>query len=202
MTIAILDYQAGNPVSVQRALAHLGHTSVVTDDPAQVIAAERVVFPGVGAAESCVATLRQRGLDQALRAVIAGDRPLLCICVGMQLLFDWSEEDGGTACLGLLPGWVLRFRPSAQAIKVPHMGWNAVEHRGDPLFTGIPDRSAFYFVHSYHCAPGDTVAGIAFADHGGRFCAGIRRGALAAVQFHPEKSGEHGLRLLDNFVRG
>lgn len=200
MRVAILDYEAGNLTSVQRALASLGCAAEVTADPAVVAQADRVVFPGVGAAGSCMASLRRRGLDRALAEVVTSRRPLLVICVGMQLLFTHSEEDGGVDCLGLLPGTVQRFRPSDPTIKVPHMGWNTVATDGDPLFAGIPSGSHFYFVHSYHCVPGDGVQTIARSDHGGAFCAGVRAGPVAAVQFHPEKSGPVGLRLLANFL--
>ncbi len=199
MRVAILDYQAGNLTSVQRALAHLGQDAQVTARPEEVAKADRVIFPGVGAAGSCMANLRAAGLDQALREVIAASRPLLCICVGMQLLFESSEEDGGVACLGLLPGAVRRFRPADPTIKVPHMGWNPVALR-DPLSAGIAPGSPFYFVHSYYCDPGPGVEVIATSVHGQQFCAGVRRGDLAAFQFHPEKSGAAGLKLLANFL--
>lgn len=201
MRIAIIDYKAGNLTSVQRALAHLGIDAEVTPDPKRVALADRVIFPGVGAAESCMANLIDGGLDEALRTAIDSGKPVLGICVGMQLLFEHSDEDGGVPCLGVLEGVVERFRPTESTIKVPHMGWNAVEHDGtDPLFAGIPSGERFYFVHSYYCAPDAAVRINAVADHGGKFAAGVRRDNLAAVQFHPEKSGEAGLRLLKNFV--
>ncbi len=203
MQVAILDYQAGNATSVARAIAQTGLpiTVTITTDPAQVARADRVIFPGVGAAGSCMANLRAGGLDRALSAVITAQKPLLCVCVGLQLLFERSAEDGGVACLGLLPGEVVRFQSDDPTIKIPHMGWNQVETTGDPLFDGIPANSDFYFVHSYFAQPGTGVEVIARADHGGRFCAGVRRGPLAAVQFHPEKSGPVGLRLIANFLR-
>jgi glutamine amidotransferase len=200
MRVAIIDYQAGNLTSVSRALAHLGHDSEVTSDPAAIAKADKVIFPGVGAAGSCMANLRSAGLDRSVRAVVAAGTPLLCICVGMQLLFERSAEDDGVPCLGILPGEVRRFAPADAAIKVPHMGWNPVELAPDPLATGIADHSHFYFVHSYYCAQSVGVEWIATSDHGQRFCAGVRRGNLAAVQFHPEKSGPAGLRLLANFL--
>lgn len=201
MRVVILDYQAGNLTSVQRALHHLGMEAEVTGDPATVCAADRIIFPGVGAAGACMANLRAAGLDQALRTVIAADKPVLGICIGMQLLFEHSEEDGGTACLGLLPGTVRRFRPTDAAIKVPHMGWNRLQWQvTDPLAAGIPADSNFYYVHSYYCAPAAGVTVTAISDHGQGFCAGVRRGNLAAVQCHPEKSGPVGLRLLQNFL--
>lgn len=198
--LAILDYDAGNLTSVQRALAHLGHEAVVTADPAVVAQAERVIFPGVGAAGQCMGSLRSRGLDAALRAAVAVDKPVLVICVGMQLLFEQSEEDGGVPCLGILPGKVVRFRPTDPTIKVPHMGWNPTHLVDAQLSPGIAPNSAFYYVHSYHCVPAPGVDIIATADHGGPFVAGIRRGRLSALQFHPEKSGAVGLQLLRNFL--
>lgn len=200
MRTVILDYDAGNLTSVQRACAHLGHQAEVTRDPAAVDAADRVIFPGVGAAASCMAGLRGLGLDQALRRAIGAGKPTLAICVGLQLLFESSEEDGGTPCLGVLPGQVVRFRPGDAAVKVPHMGWNAVEFAPDePLARNLPGNHC-YFVHSYYCVPGPGVRSVAWSGHGDRFCAGIRRDNLVAFQFHPEKSGAVGLALLANFL--
>lgn len=199
--VVIIDYEAGNLTSVQRALRELGCPAQISRDPARIAAAQRVIFPGVGAAGQCMGTLRGTGMDLALRAAVASRRPVLGICVGMQLLFDHSEEDGGVECLGLLSGAVRRFRPTDPALKVPHMGWNPVLFApGEPLADGIPAGSAFYFVHSYYCDPGAAVPVIARADHGHDFCAGVRSGNLVAVQFHPEKSGPVGLRLLKNFL--
>lgn len=198
--LAILDYDAGNLTSVQRALAHLGHEAVVTADPAVVARADRVIFPGVGAAGQCMGSLRARGLDAALRAAVAVDKPVLVICVGMQLLFDHSEEDGGVPCLGILPGKVVRFRPTDPTIKVPHMGWNPTRLLDAQLSPGIAQDSAFYYVHSYHCVPELGVEIIATSDHGGTFVAGVRRGRLSALQFHPEKSGPVGLQVMRNFL--
>jgi len=198
--IAVLDYQAGNATSVQGALRQLGVDSTITADPTVVASAERVIFPGVGAAGACMANLRSSGVDRALAQAVAAGKPVLCVCVGLQLLFEHSEEDGGVACLGLLPGRVVRFRPTSAAIKVPHMGWNEVDFRAaEPLARALPDRH-FYFVHSYYAQPGPGVEVIAETVHGQRFCAGVRRGNLAAVQFHPEKSGAAGLALLRNFL--
>lgn len=203
MRVAIIDYQAGNLTSVQRALTHLGHASEITADAATIASADKVIFPGVGAAGSCMANLRAGKLDQALSQVIAAQKPLLCICVGMQLLFERSDEDGGVPCLGVIPGAVKKFALSDPALKVPHMGWNPVRwEKSDPLWHGIPQDTPFYYVHSYYCAPQSGENTLATSDHGGRFCGGVRKGNLAAVQFHPEKSGEAGLALLANFLRG
>lgn len=200
MRTVILDYDAGNLTSVQRACTHLGHTAEVVRDPAAVDAADRVIFPGVGAAGQCMASLKALGLDAALRRAVADGRPVLAICVGLQLLFAHSEEDSGVACLGILPGRVRRFRPADPALKVPHMGWNTVDFAaGEPLAAGLPGRH-LYFVHSYYVQPDPAVQVIATSDHGGAFCAGVRQGNLAAVQFHPEKSGTVGLALLANFL--
>lgn len=200
MRTVILDYDAGNLTSVQRACAHLGHRAEVVRDPAAVDAADRVIFPGVGAAGSCMASLRGLGLDQALRRAIAAGKPVLAICVGLQLLFESSEEDGGVPCLGILPGRVVRFRPSSPELKVPHMGWNEVDFAADePLAADLPGRH-FYHVHSYYAEPGAGVQVVATSQHGIRFCAGIRQRNLVAFQFHPEKSGTTGLRLLSNFL--
>jgi glutamine amidotransferase len=200
MRTVILDYDAGNLTSVQRACTHLGQATEIVRDPAAVDAADRVIFPGVGAAGSCMANFRRQGLDLALRRAIDAGKPVLAICVGLQLLFESSEEDGGTPCLGILPGRVVRFRPEAAAIKVPHMGWNEVEFAaGEPLAAGLSGRH-LYFVHSFYAQPGPGVEVVATSDHGGRFCAGVRRRNLVAFQFHPEKSGAVGLRLLANFL--
>jgi glutamine amidotransferase len=189
--------------SVLRALRHLGAEAEITADVARVAAADKVIFPGVGAAASCMAKLRERGLDEALRAVVDAGTPVLGICVGMQLLFEHSEEDGGVDCLGLLPGVVRRFRLDDPAHKVPHMGWNPLVFAdGEPLAAGLGDDTACYFVHSYYCAPADDDLIIARSEHGPAFCAGVRRDNLVALQCHPEKSGTVGLTILKNFIEG
>ena len=200
MRVAILDYGAGNLASVRRAFAHLGADAVVTADPTEIAAADRVVFPGVGAAASCMTALRSTGTDAALRAALAGGRPVLGICLGLQLLFESSEEDGGTACLGILPGKVVKFQPTDSHIKVPHMGWNPTKLSDPILGRNLPPDSLFYYVHSYHVVPGPGVQVVAVSDHGQTFCAGVRRDNLVAMQFHPEKSGPAGLQLLADFI--
>ena len=202
--VAIVDYGAGNLTSVAYALRHLGHDCTITADPDVVAAASRVVFPGVGAAGAAMANLRERGLDRAIRDVLADGRPVLGICVGCQVVFERSAEDGGTPCLGLLPGTVELFRfPPGVKRKVPHMGWNVVQfERPHEVFAGIPQGSRFYFVHSYHPLPADPELVLATSVYGEvRFAAAVCRDNLIAVQFHTEKSGDVGLRLLDNFVK-
>lgn len=199
--IAIIDYEAGNLTSVRRALDHLGAPCVVTPDPEVVASADKVIFPGVGAAGQCMANLNGTGLGDALRRAVAAGTPVLGICVGMQLLHEMSEEDGSVDCLGLVPGAVRRFQLDDPGLKVPHMGWNPVTWAADePLAAGLPSDAAFYFVHSYYCDPAPGVQRIAESDHGGAFCAGLRRDNLVALQFHPEKSGPVGLQVLRNFV--
>jgi glutamine amidotransferase len=201
MSVAIIDYEAGNLTSVQRALTKLGADSIITADPEAIARADRVIFPGVGASASCMGNLQRSGMDQALRAAVASGRPVLGICVGMQLLLGHSAEDGGVDCVGLLPGQVRRFEPADSSLKVPHMGWNPVRFAaGEPLAVGIEAGSAFYFVHSYYCQPERSADVMAWSDHGHEFCAGVRCDNLAAVQFHPEKSGPVGLKFLANFL--
>ena len=200
--IAIVDYEAGNLTSVKLALDALGAKSCITPDPAIVRKAERVVFPGVGAAGAAMRSLHARGLAQALRDTVAAGTPLLAVCVGMQLLFERSEEDGGTEALGILPGRVQRFAPADPRVKIPHMGWNAVQQaRPHPLLAGIADATEFYFVHSYYCAPAApelTVARTAYA--GLDFSCAVARGNVFATQFHPERSGRFGLRIYERFL--
>lgn len=203
--IAIVDYRAGNLTSVARALRHLGQDCVITADPAAIAGADRVIFPGVGAAGEAMRNLCELGLAPALRAAVAAGKPFLGICLGYQILFDASDEDGGVRCLGLLPGRVVRFaddlrdEPGARPLKVPQMGWNAVAFRGaHPVWRDVPAGSEFYFVHSYYPAAAPEVV-CATTRYGIEFASGAARGSLVAFQFHPEKSGEPGLRLLANF---
>ena len=202
--IAIIDYKAGNLTSVQRALAFLGRDSVVTSSAAEVLAAERVIFPGVGAAGTAMFDLMRLKLDAALVEAYRTGKPILGICLGTQIVMERSEENQ-TRCLGIIKGEVLRFpegisETGGRRLKVPHMGWNRVNlAREHPLFHGIHPQSEFYFVHSYYPAPrdshnlfGETVYGIPFASV-------LASANLVAVQFHPEKSGRPGLRLLSNF---
>ncbi|MEI6211095.1 MAG: imidazole glycerol phosphate synthase subunit HisH [bacterium] len=201
--LAIIDYKAGNLTSVQLAFDSLGLESVITADPAVIRAASHVVFPGVGAAGSAMANLQALNLLPVLREIISAGRPFLGICVGTQILFDFSEEDGGTPCLGILAGRVALFHPSDSRDKVPHMGWNQVcIRRMHPLLDGIADNRDFYFVHSYFPQPANPSDVIGTTDYAGvNFAAMVGRGNVAAVQFHAEKSGPVGLRLLENFAK-
>jgi imidazole glycerol-phosphate synthase subunit HisH len=208
--IVIVDYKAGNLTSVQLALAEVGVESVISADPAVIAAADHLVFPGVGAAGSAMEELNRMGLEPVLKAYVATGKPFLGICVGCQIIMDWSLEDGRTACLGLLPGGTDIFPASAEA-KVPHMGWNqvrftkrAVSGRGPrhPLLLGIPDGSEFYFVHSYFPTPADPDHILAHTEYGGKpFASILGSGNIAACQFHVEKSGKWGLALLRNFCK-
>ncbi len=200
--IAIVDYKAGNLTSVLLAFEALGVEARITSDPATVLAADRVVFPGVGAAGDAMQHLRDLKLEQCLRDVVAKGTPFLGICLGTQIILEHSEEDAGTDCVGLVPGKVVRFRPTDPYDKIPQIGWNAVHLcRPHPLFEGIEDDSEFYFVHSYYPAPArreDVIAETDYAD--ARFASVLGRNNLVATQFHPERSGRIGLRMLRNFT--
>jgi glutamine amidotransferase len=208
--IVIVDYKAGNLTSVQLALAEVGQDSVISSDPAMIAAADHVIFPGVGAAGSAMEELNRLGLGPVLKAYIATGKPFLGICVGCQIIMDWSLEDGRTPCLGILPGGTDIFQAAPDA-KVPHMGWNqvrftrhAVSGRGPrhPLVMGIPDGSEFYFVHSYYPTPADPDHVLAHTGYGGKtFASILGSGNIAACQFHVEKSGKWGLALLKNFCK-
>lgn len=203
--IAIVDYGRGNLGSVAQAFARVGVPAVITQDARVVDEAEAVVLPGDGAFRDAMAHLDALALTSAIRRALDGGRPFLGICLGYQLLFASSEEFGPSRGLGVLPGTVRRFPPGH---KVPHMGWNRVEHGGRlRLFDGIPEGTYFYFVHSYYPVldPAGEHAAVAWCEYGVRFAAAVERGTLFATQFHPEKSQRWGLRLLENFaalVRG
>ena len=200
--IAIVDYRAVNLTSVRLAFETVGAPARVVSTPDEVRACDRIVFPGVGAAGAAMANLRALGLADVLRERVEAGVPFLGICLGTQILFGSSEEDGGTECHGLLPGRVAKFRPASPADKVPHMGWNQVAFaRPHPLFDGIRDGADFYFVHSYHPVPADPADVLATTSYAGaEFASAVGRGNLAAAQFHPEKSGRDGLRMLSNFA--
>lgn len=199
--VTILDYDAGNLTSVKRALDHLGIASTITAEPADVRAAERLLFPGVGQAGAAMNVLRARGLDTALTAAYAQGTPILGICIGCQIVLAHSEE-GDTPCLGLIAGKCVRFRPADPALKVPHMGWNAVSvTRPHFILKDVQPGDEFYFVHSYYPLPRDAQRVFATSEHGVTFPAAIGQRNLFATQFHLEKSGPVGLNLLRNFAQ-
>lgn len=203
--IGIIDYEAGNLTSVARALQYLGHPFTVTGHPAELRRCTHLIFPGVGAAGEATRHLQERKLDRFIRTWINQGKPLIGICLGMQVLFDHSEEND-TPCLGVLRGTVKRFpsplRFQEPPLKIPHMGWNGVTFTGNhPVFQGIPEDAEFYFVHAYYCAPAQGASATGWTDYGLRFCSAIGQANVAAVQFHPEKSGRFGLHLIDNFCR-
>jgi glutamine amidotransferase len=201
--IGIVDYRAGNLTSVARALESMGESCMITNDSRLLDEASHIIFPGVGAAGAAMANLRESGLEGHLKKWAQNGKPILGICLGTQVIFERSEEDD-IPCLGIIPGEVKRFpadlRKEGQRLKIPHMGWNNVSFRKDhPVFAGIPADTEFYFVHSYYPAPSDAMWAIGWTDYGIRFCSAIARQNLIAVQFHPEKSGRLGLKLLANF---
>lgn len=199
--IVIVDYGMANLRSVQKAFEKVGATATVTADPAQVASAARLVLPGVGAFPDAIARLRETGLAEAVLQQIQSGRPFLGICLGLQLLFTQSQEEGTHAGLDVLPGEVVRF-PVVPGLKVPHMGWNPLTlTRPDcPLFAGLPVESAVYFVHSYYAVPREPGIIAAEADYPTPFCAMVWRENVFAAQFHPEKSQQVGLRMLKNFA--
>jgi glutamine amidotransferase len=198
--LAIIDYGMGNLRSVQKGFERVGHQAVITSDPAVLADARKIVLPGVGAFRDAIGALSERGLVAPIRAAIKARKPLLGICLGLQLLFDKSYEDGEYEGLGVLPGTVVKFQLPHE-YKVPHMGWNQIAfRRRPPIFSGIDEGEHFYFVHSYYVVPQDPSVIAIVANYSQPFCAGIWRDNLFAVQFHPEKSQSAGLRLLKNFA--
>jgi glutamine amidotransferase len=199
--IAVIDYDMGNLHSACKGLERAGALTQVTDVPEDLMAADAVVLPGVGAFDPAIQHLRSRDLIQPIRDVVASGKPFLGICLGLQILLEGSDE-GREAGLGLVPGWVRRFRPEP-GITIPHMGWNQLQltQAQHPLWAGLPDRPWMYFVHSYYADPTDSNETAATITHGSQtVTAAIARGNLMAVQFHPEKSSTLGLHLLANFV--
>ena len=196
--IAIVDYGAGNLRSVAKAVEKLGYSPEVTGDPQKVRNAGAVILPGVGASDSAMTALEERGLVEPLRAVIRDGVPFFGVCLGLQLLLESSEE-GSMPCLSVVPGRVKRFPNS---VKTPHMGWNEVNFERDhPVLEGVESGSYFYFVHSYYADPEDQSLVLGTTDYASQFCSVIARDNLVATQFHPEKSGALGLRLYENFLR-
>lgn len=198
--IAILDYGMGNLRSVQKALESVGATARITHDPDEVARATHVVLPGVGAFADAIAELRRTGLDQAFRAAVEAGKPCLGVCLGLQLLFDVSEEDGEHTGLGLLPGRIRRFTKHP-GLPIPHMGWNPLRiRRPAPLFRGLEGEISVYFVHSYYAVPARSEDVAAEADYPEPFAAAVWRDNLMATQFHPEKSQRVGLAMYRNFA--
>jgi glutamine amidotransferase len=201
--IAVVDYGAGNLRSVAKAVERSGMRAEVCRDPASVRGADGVVLPGVGAFADAAKSLRDKGLDEAVMEAIEKGRPYLGLCLGLQLLFDESEEHGVSPGFGLLPGRVERFEgrdSDGGVLRVPHIGWNQVRFQGShPMLKGLPAEDYFYFVHSYRAVPGDPSQVVGTTDYGGSFAAAVAKDSAFAVQFHPEKSQSSGKRLLDAY---
>lgn len=196
----IIDYEMGNLRSVQKAIEAVGHHADVVSDPEKLANYSHVILPGVGAFRDAIAQLRKTGLDQAFIEAVNAGRPCLGVCLGLQLLFDKSYEDGEHQGLGLIKGEVVRFEPQP-GLKIPHMGWNHLTlKRADPLFEGIGDSPCVYFVHSYFAKAGNSGDVLATSNHGGEFVAAVGRENLRACQFHPEKSQATGLKIYQNFM--
>jgi glutamine amidotransferase len=196
--VVVVDYGAGNLRSVARAVSHAGHEPVVTSDPRRVPDADALIVPGVGAAADTMRNLRASGMVEPVREYIASGKPFFGVCMGQQALLSLSEEGGEHECLNVISGRVKRLAPGQ---KIPHMGWNTVRQvRPHPIFDGIPDESYFYFVHSYAPHPDDPSVVIGETDYSETFASVLARDNIVATQFHPEKSGEMGLRMYANFL--
>lgn len=201
MKIGIVDYDAGNLKSVETALKYLGADYFVSSNPDILLKSDKLIFPGVGEASSSMKVLKERGLDNLLINYFKSGNPLFGICLGCQIVLDSSEENNAV-CLGLVPG-VSREFSHKMGLKIPHMGWNQVIQQGQHyIFKNVPDFTSFYFVHSYYPELKYPETGIATTDYGITFTSGFSIDNLVSVQFHPEKSGPHGLRILDNFIKG
>ena len=195
--IAIIDYGMGNLASVRNALGKLGYAAFTASEPDEILKADKVILPGVGAFEDAIKNLRRRGMDNCVKELVAAQVPLLGICLGMQLLFSESEENGIHEGLDIIPGRVIRFNTQ---LKVPHMGWNDISiNPASRILKGIPDHSYFYFVHSYFVQPEDKSVIAATCNYGIDFTCVVEKDNLFAAQFHPEKSSDMGLRILKNF---
>ncbi|MFC1947177.1 imidazole glycerol phosphate synthase subunit HisH [Chloroflexota bacterium] len=197
--IAVIDYGAGNIRNVVNAINKLGYQITLTSDPDEVLSADTVILPGVGAAGDTVSSLNKLDLVEPVRRIITENRPFMGICIGLQILFTETEEDMGQKCLDIFPGMVKKF---PEGPKIPHMGWNQVNQKiTHPVFEGVPDNSNFYFVHSYYVDPEDKSLVAGTTEYGVDFCSMIAQGNMIGTQFHPEKSGDAGLKILDNFLR-
>jgi glutamine amidotransferase len=197
--IVIIDYGAGNLRSVANAISRLGYVPIVTNSARELDRAGIVILPGVGAAREAMNNLKRLGIVEPIKQYISEGRPFFGVCLGLQILLSSTEEDGGCECLGVIPGKVKRLPPG---LKTPHMGWNQVSVlKNHPIFKGVPDNTNFYFVHSYYAVPDDKSVVLGETDYGIKICAAIAKGNLVATQFHPEKSGEHGLKVYDNFIK-
>ena len=197
--IAIIDYGAGNLRSVEKALEFLGFKAKISAEPAEILAADKIILPGVGAFGVCMDSIRAAGLDGCIREAIHNGKPFLGICLGLQLLFDSSEESPGSRGLSIFKGGNKKI-PSAPGLKIPHMGWNSIAYdESCPIFRGLGKEPYMYFVHSYHIAPEDESAVCATTCYGAEIPVAVWRGNIFATQFHPEKSGDNGLKILKNF---
>ena len=198
--IAVIDYDAGNLKSVEKALIFLGETPVITRDREELLAADKVILPGVGAFGDAMDRLHQYGLVDVIRSAVKKGTPLLGICLGLQLLFERSDENDGVEGLGILKGEILKI-PDCPGLKIPHMGWNSLEIKpGTRLFAGVPDGSYVYFVHSYYLKAADPEIVAATTEYSTHIHAAVEQGNVFACQFHPEKSSEVGLQILKNFI--
>lgn len=197
-SVVILDYGAGNLRSVFNALHSLGCDPLISSEPSVISQASAVILPGVGAAAPAMAELKKRGLVEEIDKYISAGNPFMGVCLGMQLLFTMTDEGGQTPCLGIIPGQVKKF---TGGLKIPHMGWNQVKQKGEhPVFKGIPDDANFYFVHSYYVLPDNSRLIAGETEYAITFCSAVAKDNLVAVQFHPEKSGDIGLRIYKNFL--
>ena len=203
MKLVVVDYESGNLRSVSRALESFGVEPLVTGNPCDLADADAAVLPGVGSGPAAMTALRQRGLVEPLREFADSGRPFLGICLGLQLLLDWTDEEGGAPCLGIVPGHVRRLTESGsvQAMKIPHMGWNSVAlSESHSVLSDIESGSYFYFVHSFYAEPSEQDGVVGTTEYGLSFCSVYAKDNVVATQFHPEKSGPVGLRIYRNFV--
>jgi len=197
--ISIIDYGAGNLRSVSNAIAKLGYQATVTSDPDVVLKAQAIILPGVGAAADTVYNLKNLGMVEVIHRLVSEKRPLLAICIGLQVLFEETEEGGRKECLGIIPGVVKKL---PEGLKVPHMGWNQVEQKvKHPIFDNIPNNTNFYFVHSYYGVPDEEEIIAGTTEYGVTICSMLIKDNLIATQFHPERSGVNGLRIYENFLK-